>query len=468
MSFARNHPTRPPMGLSAPVSPKALSKLGVVPGVVEVRFKPGVAPTIPPHTLGHPLIASTQANMQPFNALLQQRGALRAEHTFRLSSKWDALHQHAQSAHQRVAHFGDFVTLHFPALANTALAAAQLRALPMVERAAPVPRARPAASPASEPMVGISDQLPDDPPSPQPQWYLHRCRVVPAWKKATGHGVVIVDLDFGFRTTHEDIAAAIERTYNSWDDTKKVDVGPTAHGTAVVALAAARANDAGMAGVAPEASVWAVQAGFGNSPPASEGTSWQRGIEWALAEDSGGRRKVLLLEAQSIKSKNYEQIDSVNNALRTAIGNGVVVVVAAGNGGFDARTGDDEQAFEPTGSILVGATVYGDTTNDAAWWSNHGADLVAAAPGDQTRDVTAGAASDTHYMDNFGGTSGAAAKVAGVVALMLEAKPDLTHEKARSILKATGSDVKLEAGKNKPLGKFVDAEAAVIAAITAV
>ena len=84
------------------------------------------------------------------------------------------------------------------------------------------------------------------------------------------------------------------------------------------------------------------------------------------------------------------------------------------------------------------------------------------APGDSNHDLTCSNSSDVAYRNGFGGTSGATPKVAGTVALMLEANPSLTHDEIRAILNATGTAVVSTAGK--PVGTFLNCEAAVLAA----
>jgi C-terminal processing protease CtpA/Prc len=88
---------------------------------------------------------------------------------------------------------------------------------------------------------------------------------------------------------------------------------------------------------------------------------------------------------------------------------------------------------------------------------------ITEAPGDPEHDLTCGQSGDAAYANQFGGTSGAAPKVAGVVALMLSVNPDLTHADVREILAGTGSPLTEDPGK--PIGVFLNAEAAVAEAL---
>jgi hypothetical protein len=438
------------------------------PGVVEVEFAEGVRPTIAARTTGAPaaLASPTGADLTDFNRILQRYQLERAESTFQTSEQ-EATHAQATARGKGVAvpHFGSFVTLHFPEDADTRRIADELRQLPEVERAVAVPKATPPLSPLNEPLVGTTDQVAVNPATGmENQWYIFRCRANQAWTLASGNGVVIADIDWGYRTSHQELASRLDfsHAYNAYDGGTNVSTGGSvSHGTAVMGIAGGADNDLGMAGFAFGATLWPVQADSGPGAPLG-GNAWARAIDWVRTADSGGRRKVINLEVQTGSFGNYEMVPSVNAAIRTAIANGVVVCVAAGNGDRDAGIDDSGNPIPPTGSILVGATEYHATENRRAGFSNFGAPIVVCAPGDANHDLTCSNSSDVAYRNGFGGTSGATPKVAGAVALMLEVNPGLTHDEIRTILNATGTAVVSTAGK--PVGTFLNCEAAVLAA----
>ncbi|HEU0301105.1 MAG TPA: S8 family serine peptidase [Longimicrobium sp.] len=366
-----------------------------------------------------------------------------------------------------------FVRLEFAAPAAAAAAAGALTELPEVERARVVPQVMPpqARRIPDDPFIGTPDmgiRLIHG-TDREPQWYLHRTSVLDAWAEgARGAGVVIVDIDWGYRTTHQELRLRLEmaHAFNSADGTPCVSQGSrTAHGTAVMGLAGAAADGAGMAGYAPEAGLWPLQ---GNSDLVKKPLHdpWANAIEHVLTEDSRGRRKVILLELETGKGGNCEQIDAVNVAVRHAIASRAVVCVPAGNGNRPAHLADDGRTqIDETGSILVGATDWDERVDRRAEFSNWGPWIVVSAPGDLDHDLTCDETSDSQYRNDFGGTSGAAAKVAGVAALVLSVDSTLTHEQVREILRRTGTPILPNAhdeeGADKPVGTLVNAFAAV-------
>ncbi|MCA9473170.1 MAG: S8 family serine peptidase [Nitrospira sp.] len=435
------------------------------PGMVEVEFRDGVQPQLSSLPTGRSgMIASPSAGtLSNLNQKLQDYGLLHAEPSIQMSEQ-DAMTAQAFARGQdsNIPNLSSFITLHFPDTANTENIARELSQLPEIERAVAVPRAIPPLSPLNEPLVGTSDQVAVNPVTGhENQWYIFRCRANQAWDVASGKNVVIADIDWGYRTTHQDLSSRLDlnRAYNSYDGGTNVSTGPSvSHGTAVMGIAGGADNNLGMAGFAFNSTLWPVQADSGPGPSLG-GNAWARGIDWVRTANSNGRRKVIILEVQTSTFGNYEMVPSVNAAIRTAIAHGVVVCVAAGNGNRDAGVDDSGNPIPATGSILVGATEYHPTENRRAGFSNFGNRVVVCAPGDSSHDVTASSSSDTAVRNGFGGTSGATPKVAGTAALLLEANPNLTHAEIRTILRNTGTAVVTD--PNKPIGTFLNAEAAV-------
>jgi subtilisin family serine protease len=457
-------PRFPPAGRAPATRPSPSWRPGVVEVQLRQRIEPDLAPAGP--EASQEIRSAENADLTAFNRTLRRHELQRAELTFQTPPE-QALE--AQEAGQRqgmaIPNLMSFVTLYFPAGADTERIAGELNELPEVERAVPVPRAIPPQTPLNEPLVGNGDQVVVDPDTNlENQWYVFRCRGDRAWGISSGDGVVIADIDWGYRTGHEDLADRLDLThaFNAFDGGTDVDHGDgISHGTAVMGLAGGADNDRGMAGLAFGASLWPIQA---NSGPGDflGGDAWARAIEWVRTADSGGRRKVIILEVQTDTFGNYEMVPSVRAAIQTAIASGVVVCVAAGNGDRDAGVDDQGNVFPETGSILVGATEYDATENRRAGFSNFSPRIAVCAPGDTDHDLTCSSSADDTYRNGFGGTSGATPKVAATAALMLSVNPGLTHEQVKTILNQSGSAVVTD--PDKPVGRFLDCEAAVLEA----
>lgn len=361
-----------------------------------------------------------------------------------------------------------FVDLHFPPGADGAAILKELRAIPDVAHAIEVSGYRPAALP-TDPLLGTTDQVSTDPAGIHRQWYIFRCGIQNAWEKATGQNVVIADVDAGFFLGHEDLQANVDlnHAFNAVDGTTDVTAGAHRdHGTAVLGQVAAARNGIGMVGVAYSASLWPIQTDASNTDSTLPGEPVPNAIDWVGQQDASGKRIVILIETQTDQNGNVEQFPAVREAISQAIQNGHVVCVVAGNGDKDAGLADDGTAIPPTGSILVGATGYANAGNPQAGLgveaSNWGDRITVSAPGDPDNDVSCGIFGPSNYVDTgFGGTSGAAAKVAGVIALMLQANPNLTHDQVKQFLTQSGSPL----NNQHPMGVFLNADAAVTLAL---
>jgi serine protease len=322
------------------------------------------------------------------------------------------------------------------------------------------------------------------------QWSFPQIDTPSAWDVSTGSGVVVAVVDSG--VAYEDCSpATCGATYAQAPDLAGTsfaagydfgedDAHPNdrmGHGTHVTGtIAQTTDNGLGVAGVAFDATVMPVKISddYGTLPL----DAVVDGIVWAA--DNGAQVMNM--------SFGGGPATSLEDAINYALGQGVVLVAAAGNGGGDG-IGDptlDCPACYP-GVIAVGATRYDQTrssySNYGTGRDGHTLDLVAPG-GDTTVDQNGDGYGDgvlqqtySHFCDpeqpedytSFvycfaDGTSMATPHVAGVAALILAANPSLTMDEVKDVLTSTATDLgtpgyDLEYGYG-----LVDAYAAVLAA----
>ena len=256
-----------------------------------------------------------------------------------------------------------------------------------------------------DPVLRLIDPLPGAPsasvldvvaaaePREAEQWAVAKIRARDAQGLATGRGVTIAVIDTGVDCQHPDLAGAcvIQRDFvggGSWHP----------HGSHVAAIAAARVNNAGILGVAPAASIADYRVLDGG------GAGYSSVIARAVLDAGTGPSVVINM---SLGGPLNEQV--MDDAIRTVIARGVVVVAAAGN---EATDRPSYPGCSP-GVIGVGATTQADTR---AGFSNFGACVDIAAPG---VDILSAIPGNDYAV--WSGTSMAAPHVAGVAALVLSA-----------------------------------------------
>jgi subtilisin family serine protease len=442
------------------------------PGMVEVKFRENVRPKVHPGSQKEkPSVESTTGvDLSGFHQVIYKHRCWKAMHTVPVTLEQGDRHKEiAKSKGMELPHMAHFVRLHFPKTAPVKQIADELRRLPEIEYAGPVRKKAPPQAPKDEPITGTVDTVTVDAATQlEHAWYIFRCKADSAWTQASGSGVVIADIDAGFRLTHQDLAPNIDLThvYNSYDGGADVSHQPpgkdlVSHGTAVLGLAGAASNGKGMAGFAYKSMLWPIDCYWG--PGNYQGTSPEGDALFYVMSHTapgGPTPKVAILEVQTAQYGNFEQDPPTNSSIKTAISQDIVVCMAAGNGTKDVAIDDSGNPIPESGVILVAATAYDKTRNQRADFSNYGSRVTVSAPGDGSHDITCLDTADTAYRNGFGGTSGATPKVAGTAALMLDVNPVLTHAQVRAILNQTGTEI---AGMDyaKPIGPFLNANDAV-------
>jgi subtilisin len=221
-------------------------------------------------------------------------------------------------------------------------------------------------------------------------------------QSATGEGVKVAILDTGIDYNHPDL----DLNYSGGDNYVALDVNNhdpmddsyNSHGTHIAGIVAAELDGAGVVGVSPSASIYAVKvldgAGFGSV------SAIVSGIDWAIDNQMD-------IVNMSMGISTYSQL--LEDACAAAEAAGILLVAAAGNsyGGSVLYPA----AFPSV--IAVGATtIFGEISPI----SPVGPEMEIVAPGLNVYSTVAGSS-----YGNLGGTSQAAPHVTGLAALLLSA-----------------------------------------------
>jgi hypothetical protein len=291
--------------------------------------------------------------------------------------------------------------------------ARQLHNLPEVEEAyvegGPTPP--PAVAPDDDPRSRNQGYLAAAPAGIDARW---------AWSVTDGNGVGFVDVEQGWTLNHEDLAGANIVLLSG------VNQAYPGHGTAVLGEVLAVDNTRGDIGIAPRASGRVVS-------QYRTSTTYDTAAAILSAAGSMSAGDIMLLEAQTtVAGSTYLPVEvetAVFDAIRHAVGLGIVVIEAGGNGSNDldawrdaggkARLDRNSPDFRDSGAIVVGAASAA-TPHARLGFSNFGSRVDCYAWGesiDTTGDGWTGTATNA-YTTGFGGTSGASPILAGAALLL--------------------------------------------------
>jgi Subtilase family/FG-GAP-like repeat len=290
-----------------------------------------------------------------------------------------------------------------------------------------------------------------------------------AWAAGvTGEGVIIVDNEKGVNLDHEDLGLMAGYDYQGGSMLGHPDcvLGEgvameypncdpwIAHGTAVAGVMVAEDNGHGVTGFAPDARYLlsdltgddelgsvtdGISASQGGDDDIEPGTIWVVEVQFPGKFTEGGCGGGDANDQYGCMPA--EIYPYLFDAIEQATAFGVTVIVGGGNGQMDLGnselyTGDWDWAVDlgvnDSGSILVGAT-WG-ANKEKIFFSNYGTTMDAFAWGagvvttgfpyglyDWENDVgpiPPNTETNSYFIDNFGGTSSAAAMVGGAAALI--------------------------------------------------
>ncbi|MBI2946047.1 MAG: S8 family serine peptidase [Verrucomicrobia bacterium] len=286
--------------------------------------------------------------------------------------------------------------------------------------------------------------------------------VVSAWEKYHGRGVNIAIVDDGLQLAHPDLAPNIQSNlhhdYRDNDNDANPGGNDDFHGTAVAGVAAARGNNAlGVTGVAFEANLVSIRlvGGFVQSDDQSAAAIIHSNRVIHVSNNSWGAED----DGRNLDGPGPLMQSARENAVRNGRGGKGTIFVWSGGNGREVQDDVNYDGYANSRYVFPVAAI-NDLGKQAAY-SEPGACLVVTAPsnvgessaqeGIATADLTGDDGlnyvpvgddlSDTSYTRYFGGTSAASAMVSGVVALVLEANPNLGWRDVKEILMRSATQV---------------------------
>jgi len=283
----------------------------------------------------------------------------------------------------------------------------------------------------------------------------------PAASTATGQGIDVALVDSGVSAVtglnaKNKVVNGPDISFDSQAKNKDAYVDNYGHGTHIAGIIAGNGGDKrdDFTGIAPDARLLNVK--VADSTGAVDVSQVIAAIDWVIQHrtDNGLNVRVLNLSFGTDSAQSYLD-DPLAFAAEVAWRNGIVVVTAAGNHGTDLGRVLDP-AIDPF-VIAVGsddaqgtATTTDDAVSDFSEWGDGTRNPDVVAPG---RSIVSmrdpGSYIDTNYpggrvtkrLFRGSGTSQATGVVSGVVADLLQARPDLTPDQVKAILTQTAQPV---------------------------
>jgi subtilisin family serine protease len=266
---------------------------------------------------------------------------------------------------------------------------------------------------------------------------MHNMQIDLAHKIATGKNVTIAMIDSGVDIEHPDLKGQIEFN-GDYTPSSSSSFSNDIHGTAIAGVMVAHSdNKKGIVGIAPNAKLIVLKACWPASTHSHTATC--NSFTLALAVNTAIKLGAKILN-MSLAGPHDPLLEIL---LNKAIKNGMIVIAA------DSTNKKDKNRFPASlkNVISVQTLKYPSSRNK----NNHSI----IAPGENVLTTIPFAT-----YDFISGSSIAAAQVSGIVALLLELKPDLTLSKAKKIL--FNSILNSYSENNKVSSYAINANAAVM------
>lgn len=270
------------------------------------------------------------------------------------------------------------------------------------------------------------------------QWGFPIMKLPEAWDITAGcANIKIAIIDNGVQLNHPDLINNLVPGFDATGGGTSggVVAGEESHGTNCAGIAAAAANNnQGIAGAAYKCKILPIRAyATLGSQIVQIGAAAKDQYIVAAINYAAANANVISMSWKLGFASDIGMDQAIDNALTNAANNGRVLIGAAGN------ENSTNVLFLPCRNLkvlAVGASMYNDTrwTNSNKPISGSRIDVVAPGPNVST---ISGSAYSANMLDSGVRTSWSTPAVAGIAALLLSVKPNLTQQQVRRLLVET-------------------------------